>query len=287
MVTTHPLHFEALKRVRNYRKSEGSLIEILEKIEEEKVFSKLGYGSLWAYVTTGLKLCEAEASRFIGVMRKSKYIPELKVAIQSNELSISKAARVISVIKPETASSWIETAKKEPFREIEKKVAAINPKAILKEKTKCIAPDVVELKASLSSDGEMKFKRAQDLLSKSKGHSLSIGESIEGMARFYLEKCDPLLKKVNPKPVIPSGALPTWVVNSVNQRDGGQCTQLNPNGSRCTEKRFTQLHHTILRSRGGTNHPDNLVILCSNHHAQEHPWARAKRASDNGERKMV
>ena len=188
-------------------------------------------------MTIGLKLSESEAARFIAVMRKSRIIPELKMAIQNNELSVSKAARVISVIKTETATTWIETAKTGTFREIEKQVATLSPKAIPREKTTCFAPDAFELKAVLSTEAEQMLRRAQDLLSKMKRRSLALGEVVvEELARLYIENSDPLKKKGGPRPVTKTKRPSTWVVQSVTQRDKAQCTQLNPDGSRCPRK---------------------------------------------------
>lgn len=35
-----------------------------------------------------------------------------------------------------------------------------------------------------------------------------------------------------------------------------------------------QIHHDLPLSRGGTNHPDNLVTLCLYHHSAKHPHMR-------------
>lgn len=269
----HLLHKEALQRVREYRTSEKLLIEILEQIDEQKAFAKLGFGSLWSYVTQGLKLSESEAGRFISVMRKSRTIPELKSAIRNGELSVSKAARVISVIEPQTAETWIKKAETLSFREIEKEVAAEKP-AKAKEKTKYLSANTIEVKAVLAEAGERALKRAQDILSKKQGKSLTLGEVIEKLANLYLEKSDPLQQPIKPRFLSNPKALPTWVARAVVQRDQAQCTEINPDGSRCPEKRFTDIHHIKPKCHGGTDTPENLTVLCHHHHTQKHPWAR-------------
>jgi hypothetical protein len=46
----------------------------------------------------------------------------------------------------------------------------------------------------------------------------------------------------------------------------GKCTYVFPDGSRCNQDRFVDIHHIVEVSRGGTNHPDNLRALCRFHH---------------------
>jgi hypothetical protein len=50
----------------------------------------------------------------------------------------------------------------------------------------------------------------------------------------------------------------------------GKCTHIHPDGSRCDEDRYTETHHIIEVSRGGSNHPGNLTTLCRFHHQLLH-----------------
>ena len=61
---------------------------------------------------------------------------------------------------------------------------------------------------------------------------------------------------------IPTGPGPLHprVRDYIFQRDGG-CT-----ADGCTSTYRLEPHHTIERSRGGTNHPDNLTLFCWFHH---------------------
>lgn len=49
----------------------------------------------------------------------------------------------------------------------------------------------------------------------------------------------------------------------------GRCS-FEKDGRSCGQRRFLQIHHKIPVSIGGTNDPDNLVLLCSGHHRMEH-----------------
>jgi hypothetical protein len=234
----------------------------------------MGYGSFWGYLTLALKLSDSEAGRFSGVIKKSKEVPELKVAIETNELSISKAARVVSVINQENADRWIENAKTLSYRELEKQAALESPKTKIREGVKPISQEHYELKALLSETGERNLKRAEAILAKKCN---SEGEIIEYLLNFFLDKRDDLRKEVSALPtweVKADKAIPRPLVRAIVQRDKAQCSGKNPDGTRCSQTKYLEIHHLKPKSLGGTHSLNNLVLLCSGHHHQRHPWAR-------------
>ena len=50
---------------------------------------------------------------------------------------------------------------------------------------------------------------------------------------------------------------------AIYRRDGFRCAL-------CDSTKYLQLHHVIARGCGGTDHPHNLVTLCSDCHAAAH-----------------
>src|ERR1035438_2359107 len=95
------LHQEALAVAYRFQQAESSLINILQKIDDQKIYLHLQHTSLFEYAVKALRLPEANASNFITVARKSKSIPALKLAISSGELSVSKARKITPVLTPE------------------------------------------------------------------------------------------------------------------------------------------------------------------------------------------
>jgi len=53
-------------------------------------------------------------------------------------------------------------------------------------------------------------------------------------------------------------------------RDKDQCQHPYLDGSKCTNQRFTEIHHKIPISNGGQNQLTNLTTLCSGHHKVVH-----------------
>ena len=50
---------------------------------------------------------------------------------------------------------------------------------------------------------------------------------------------------------------------AIYRRDGFRCAL-------CDSTKYIQIHHYLHRSVGGTNHPHNLITLCSDCHALAH-----------------
>src|SRR3989344_1236372 len=130
------LHERALGIVRRLASVEFELIEILLQIDERKGFLELGYSSLYDYAINALKLSEASASNFVTVARKSKVVPELKVALQQGELSVAKARKITPVLTKENSSSWIEKAKTLAKTKLEKEVAKFAPQSLIPDRAK-------------------------------------------------------------------------------------------------------------------------------------------------------
>jgi hypothetical protein len=62
--------------------------------------------------------------------------------------------------------------------------------------------------------------------------------------------------------------IPRAVVREVHERDGGRCTFISPDGKRCGERGFLELHHHDTPfARGGTATVDNLRLACRSHNA--------------------
>ena len=64
--------------------------------------------------------------------------------------------------------------------------------------------------------------------------------------------------------------VPAQIKHEVVIRDEGRCVYLRPDGKRCENRRYTQLHHLKPVSRGGENSVSNLVNICSFHHRALH-----------------
>lgn len=139
------IHLRAQTAVRLYKKCEIDLIEILEEAEKFRVHIALGHSSLHHYATAGLGVSDEVAYIFINVARKSAAVPELKIKIREGKISVTKARRISAVLTPENQAHWLELATTLSKRELEKKVAAENPRTAIAEKTTYVSADILQL----------------------------------------------------------------------------------------------------------------------------------------------
>ena len=188
------LHIQACEIATRYQKIEIELVDILQRINQHRVYLRYGCGSLFEYAVSQLKLSESTAYNFIAVSRKALEVPQLKEAIKSQSLSVSKARRITSVITKENQEKWIPLALELSQRDLEKEVALANPQEEKPERAKFVKEDRVNLNFNVSEDLYNKIKRVQDLEAQRTGKVVSLEEALKAMAELYLEKKDPVEK---------------------------------------------------------------------------------------------
>ncbi len=279
------LHAEAVTIAARFHKDESRLISIFQEMDGHSQFKKLNCSSLFDYGVRILKLSESNTYNFITLARKSKIIPELKQAIDFEELSVSKARKITSVITTENKDHWINLAKTLPKVQLEKEVAKVSPQQLVQEKIQYVSSDRVKLTVGISEEVLDLLKRVQDLESQRTRQSANYEDTIKTALKVYIEKLDPLKKakrclakqegsssnkQVPGQVPFVRTPIPQNLKHEINSRDKGICTHKVEDGKRCQNSRWTQIHHIIPVSRGGTNALSNLTTLCSSHHRQMH-----------------
>ena len=199
---------KALQISKEFRKYEVELLEIISKVDQYKVFRKMGYPSLFQYVVSRLKLSEAQAYAFITVARKSKEVPQLKESIQSGQLTVSKAKRITSVINSKNQDHWLKLAQTATQKKVEREVSLANPKAAIIEKMNYTNPLMdsketvqvkrvvprVKLEVGLSEKLMLKIRRVQDLISQKQKSVATLEETLESVMNEYISRHDPVEK---------------------------------------------------------------------------------------------
>ena len=188
------LHEKALALVKDYKRLEAELMDILQKIDVRKEFRELGFNSLFEYVVKALGLTESQAYALISVARKSNEVPELKMAVQAGAISVSQAKRITSVITKSNATVWIDKVQRLPQKAIEKEVAALNPKLLVKEKARYLSSERLKLELGVSEQFMKRLKRVQELMAQGNHTKPDMSRALEKALEFYIEKRDPLVK---------------------------------------------------------------------------------------------
>jgi hypothetical protein len=307
------IHGQAMEVCLRYKKAEADLMEVLQKVEKYQVHLKRGHSSLFRYVVDELKLSENNAYTLITISRKARQVPDLAQAVKSGQISMSNARRVSAVLTPSNKDEWLAKARELSNRELEKEIARVRPQALTPEKVGYVTADRVRLELGLQEEVWLKLQRVQDLLSQARRCPVGLEEALEVLVDGFLKKQDPLekakraesrkatdspqkrvedhsvpqetgtmdslvtLREVSdsqsPKPRAP---IPAATIHQLQLRDQGRCAQVLPDGRRCQETRWLEIHHRIPISQGGKNDLENLLMLCTGHHRNVHQsWSRS------------
>jgi hypothetical protein len=122
-----------------------------------------------------------------------------------------------------------------------------------------------------SADLYAKIEKARELLS----HALPTGD----LAALFERALDELIARETKRRVgagrprkqrklkPDSRHIPVEVRRAVWERDGGQCTFVDAEGRRCSERRFLTLEHRHPFALGGPPTVENICLLCAGHNA--------------------
>ena len=306
------VHQLALSLANKHATVETDLIEVLQRVERMKINQILGV-SLFIYARDVLSLRKELAYALITLARKAMIVPELKAAISNKTLTVSNASRIVSSLNTENAKELIHFAETHTRDEIDFEIAKRNPRKRCQDKMKPLSEDWVEVRMSMSHATFEKLKRAESVQAQ-KNKDATWGGVVDASLEAYLDKNDPVRKaqraSEKPKKLLPArvdvekleyGKKSTpqngpWTripltaeqKHAVFLRDQGKCTHVGLDGKRCSDDRWTQIHHIIHVSLGGTNDLSNLTTLCSRHHDLVHQlslpiegqvsWLRSPRA---------
>lgn len=198
------IHDNALRCARQYQRAEGALIDALQKVDSKRVYSRMGYASLFDYSKSALHLSESTAYAFIRVARKCVEIPRMKEAINEGKLTVSHAKRIAAVVTPSTQLFWISKASELSQRELDKEIAKELPAKAIPERFEPKSSGRLKLEVGISEELEKQIRRVQDILSQKRKHAITIEEALGVLCQDYLKRNDPLelAKRLVLKPVV-------------------------------------------------------------------------------------
>jgi hypothetical protein len=177
-----------------YNKTEAELLNVIKEVHQSKAFFKWGFTSLFEYCVQELKLSEAVTANFTAVAKKANEVPALGLAVETGELSISKARKIVPVLTKENHDEWLSLAKTSTSREIEKAVAIAQPKLAVKETMKFVADNLISITTAFSEEEAELLKRVMDIESQKTRKASSRKDALVAALKEYIEHNDPVLK---------------------------------------------------------------------------------------------
>lgn len=190
-----------LKDLKTFVKQERALLtQVLHhllELDSRKLYSSLGYSSLYEYACKELKYSADQAYRRIQAMRLLREIPELNQKIDSGALSlsnISQAQRYFNEakannngLKPQAKLMVLKALENKSVREAQVQILELSPhKPLPPETKKQITPTHTQVNFLMSKDLEAKLEEVRSLLGPNAFCSMS--ELIQRMADLSVEK---------------------------------------------------------------------------------------------------
>src|SRR5579859_2302205 len=281
------LHQSALRIARQEQELAIQVLDHLHEVARRRLYSLLGFNSLFAYAVRALKFSEPAAAQRVQALRLTQAVPQARQDLESGKLSFSSAAVVQRFIRKEEKKALLGVREKaelvsavsgKSVREAEKilLLRSENPDIHkFRESEKPVSGARTELKLYADPELMKSIERIRELRG-----DLSLEEIFKTALNQYLEKMDPLRKKTQPeskrtptselaeselpKSDLPkskpenrperkpeSRYVPKQILRTLHARSGSQCEYRNAKtGQRCESRYRLQVDHRIPFARG-------------------------------------
>jgi hypothetical protein len=121
-------------------------------------------------------------------------VPELKSAIESGQVHLSNARRIVPVLTQENKNEWLLKAETLTSRQLQKELATHSPKLATVEKATYVNRDRLQIQHGMSEETYQEFLNVQNLVSQKKQAHADFEETLKELISFYKKHNDPVLK---------------------------------------------------------------------------------------------
>ncbi len=108
--------------VRAARDAERRAVLWFGEVARRRLYRSFGFSSVQVYAAERLGFSDAKTAQFLRLSRDLEALPELRRSVASGEVPWSKARAVASVATPTTEKRWVERARTESRRSLERAV---------------------------------------------------------------------------------------------------------------------------------------------------------------------
>lgn len=254
-LTDKSLLSDTKKLAADYRSVTTQLLHHLREIENRKLFSDLGYSSLFNYVVQELGFSEPSAARRIKAARLLNEIPEIESKIESGDLNLSIIGKAADAFRNERITDKefklqvLETLENTSARLCDKTLLEITgPKDPPKREIKLLSPTTTLLSVTLSDE---ELKLYEDLKSLIK---TDLWKTIFSAALMQYTKKKFKTDTTSTITESSSRYIPTALRKTIYERD--KACKL------CGSKHRLEYDHIKPYSMGGKTEYKNLRLLC-------------------------
>lgn len=185
--------------VQRERQMLTKILHHLLEVERRRLFSDLGYGSLFQYCVKELRYSEGAAGRRIQAMREMRDHPELEQKIEQGKLTLSNICQAKiyfresrrhepnRLIQPEEMLKVFAVLENKSTREAEKELLKLLPERPLpKERERPITETHTEVSFIMSEALKCQLEEVRSLLGP-KGASMSLADLVQQMIELSLQ----------------------------------------------------------------------------------------------------
>jgi len=262
------IHEKLLDLVKQERKLISQILDLLQTVQDQKLYLEWGYGNLFEYLVRGLGYSESLAYQRKAALKICAELPEVKQKLDQGTLSLTTLARANKTLNTKTVFEKRELLlelENKSTREVDKILARANiTQTFLGPAKSC----VINKKAQKYMDAstiritldftEEEFQNLERLKALKSHQATDMKELINLLVNRELEKYNNVSntssKSKNPRQIKVS------VKNYLLQKANYMCQYPG-----CTQSHFLQIDHKKSVSKGGTNHIQNLQVLCQAH----------------------
>jgi len=244
------------------------LLHHLKEIDARKLYSDLGYSSLFVYMTKGLRYSESAAGRRIQAARLLKSHPEIETKIENGSLNLTNLNQVAFAFKNESIENQKDFLAKiegmtsvETKKEIFKEVGTHPPK---KDSIKVNSSSTFELKITIDEETNELIKELRGL-SKNQDLNTLIKEALKNQIELKKKKKFALVsKKTESTPAV--GVI---VKRAPTRQQRSEVFKRDKNCQKCGTIHHLNFDHIKAYAIGGKTVTENLRLLCSNCNQRE------------------
>lgn len=275
--------------VQREREVLSDILNYLREIQARRLYSDLGYSSLFAYCVGSLKYSESQAQRRITAMRVISELPQIEEKVSNGELSLSNIVQAksffnqedkVSIMSPGQKLLILESLKNKSSREGEKLLAsqATVPPSPVKERVRYVAENISEVKFAASERLLAKMEKLKGLLAH-KRPGMNVGELFDELCNIALEKLNPkgggIGKKstkikasdTSPKKQVHKSPPPAPTVSAGRKYISVQTKRAIWSGAngkceKCRSQYALEIDHRQPICQGGRSDEKNLRLLC-------------------------
>ena len=110
------------RALRELQQAERNAVLWFAEVKKRKLFRDLGFSSIYHYATEALGFSRPRTAQFIRLCEYLKDLPVLKESIAAGDVPWTKAREIAKVATAETEQAWVDLARRESRRKLERRV---------------------------------------------------------------------------------------------------------------------------------------------------------------------